>query len=119
MNLKLSISPPLVLTLCLCAADFDGVLYHISNPNGDKTKVMISISLKFYKELQEHGADEVKHTHKREREDGKYFSKREYKESDDFFFLACMTQRPLQSIDFSWFHILYNTSTFSLYRKCN
>ncbi|KAF7241767.1 Actin-related protein 2/3 complex subunit 2 [Varanus komodoensis] len=39
-------------------ADFDGVLYHISNPNGDKTKVMVSISLKFYKELQEHGADE-------------------------------------------------------------
>lgn len=68
INLKLSISPPLVLTLCLCAADFDGVLYHISNPNGDKTKVMISISLKFYKELQEHGADEVKLTHKRERE---------------------------------------------------
>uniref|UniRef100_A0A2K6EHZ2 Arp2/3 complex 34 kDa subunit n=1 Tax=Propithecus coquereli TaxID=379532 RepID=A0A2K6EHZ2_PROCO len=40
--------------------DFDGVLYHISNPNGDKTKVMVSISLKFYKELQAHGADEVK-----------------------------------------------------------
>ncbi|GLD63368.1 actin-related protein 2/3 complex subunit 2 [Lates japonicus] len=40
-------------------ADFDGVLYHISNPNGDKTKVMVSISLKFYKELQEHGADEL------------------------------------------------------------
>uniref|UniRef100_A0A9J8C862 Arp2/3 complex 34 kDa subunit n=1 Tax=Cyprinus carpio carpio TaxID=630221 RepID=A0A9J8C862_CYPCA len=35
-------------------ADFDGVIYHISNPNGDKTKVMVSISLKFYKELQEH-----------------------------------------------------------------
>lgn len=30
-------------------ADFDGVLYHISNPNGDKTKVMVSIPLKFYK----------------------------------------------------------------------
>lgn len=42
-----------------CFLDFDGVLYHISNPNGDKTKVMVSISLKFYKELQEHGADEV------------------------------------------------------------
>lgn len=42
-----------------CFIDFDGVLYHISNPNGDKTKVMVSISLKFYKELQEHGADEV------------------------------------------------------------
>ncbi|CAJ0945438.1 unnamed protein product [Ranitomeya imitator] len=40
-------------------ADFDGVLYHISNPNADKAKVMISISLKFYKELQDHGADEV------------------------------------------------------------
>ncbi|KAK7893292.1 hypothetical protein WMY93_022444 [Mugilogobius chulae] len=40
-------------------ADFDGVLYHISNPNGDKTKVMVSISLKFYKDLQEHGADEL------------------------------------------------------------
>uniref|UniRef100_A0A8B9LTA3 Arp2/3 complex 34 kDa subunit n=1 Tax=Astyanax mexicanus TaxID=7994 RepID=A0A8B9LTA3_ASTMX len=44
-------------------ADFDGVLYHISNPDGDKTKIMVSISLKFYKELQEHGADEVKHHH--------------------------------------------------------
>ena len=40
-------------------ADFDGVLYHISNPNGDKTKVMVSISLKFYKELQAHGADKL------------------------------------------------------------
>ena len=40
-------------------ADFDGVLYHISNPNGDKTKVMVSIPLKFYKELQVHGADEL------------------------------------------------------------
>ncbi|EDW25461.1 GL26606 [Drosophila persimilis] len=36
-------------------ADFDGVLYHISNVNNDKTKVRISISLKFYKQLQEHG----------------------------------------------------------------
>ncbi|MGH0118366.1 UNVERIFIED_CONTAM: hypothetical protein FKN15_047771 [Acipenser sinensis] len=40
-------------------ADFDGVLYHISNPNGEKSKVMVSISLKFYKELQDHGADEL------------------------------------------------------------
>ncbi|PAV86776.1 hypothetical protein WR25_05427 [Diploscapter pachys] len=38
-------------------ADFDGVLYHISNPGGDKTKLLLSISLKFYKDLQEHGAD--------------------------------------------------------------
>ncbi|XP_023217361.1 probable actin-related protein 2/3 complex subunit 2 [Centruroides sculpturatus] len=40
-------------------ADFDGVLFHICNINGDKTKVRVSISLKFYKELQEHGADEL------------------------------------------------------------
>ncbi|XP_004537784.1 actin-related protein 2/3 complex subunit 2 [Ceratitis capitata] len=40
-------------------ADFDGVLFHISNVNSDKTKVRTSISLKFYKQLQEHGADEL------------------------------------------------------------
>ncbi|VDM58079.1 unnamed protein product [Angiostrongylus costaricensis] len=40
-------------------ADFDGVLYHVSNPDGDKTKIRLSISLKFFKELQEHGADNV------------------------------------------------------------
>lgn len=38
-------------------ADFDGVLYHISNPDQQKTIIRVSISLKFYKELQEHGAD--------------------------------------------------------------
>nr|CAG4646327.1 EOG090X07NU [Macrothrix elegans] len=40
-------------------ADFDGVLFHISNPDSDKSKVRVSISLKFYKELQDHGSDEV------------------------------------------------------------
>ncbi|GFY54993.1 hypothetical protein TNIN_498761 [Trichonephila inaurata madagascariensis] len=40
-------------------ADFDGVLFHISNLNGDKTKIRVSISLKFYRQLQEHGADEL------------------------------------------------------------
>uniref|UniRef100_A0A1I8E8T6 Arp2/3 complex 34 kDa subunit n=2 Tax=Wuchereria bancrofti TaxID=6293 RepID=A0A1I8E8T6_WUCBA len=48
-------------------ADFDGVVYHISNPNGDRAIIMLSISLKFYKELQEHGADELLR-----REYGKY-----------------------------------------------
>jgi len=38
-------------------ADFDGVMYHLSNPDGDKSKLMLSISLKFYQELQQHGAD--------------------------------------------------------------
>ncbi|XP_067928959.1 actin-related protein 2/3 complex subunit 2-like [Watersipora subatra] len=40
-------------------ADFDGVKFHISNPGGDKSKLLVSISLKFYKELQDHGADEL------------------------------------------------------------
>jgi actin related protein 2/3 complex subunit 2 len=40
-------------------ADFDGVLYNVSNPDGDRSKIMLSISLKFFKELQEHGTDEV------------------------------------------------------------
>lgn len=60
-----------MLFVCLCSfrnkpdsiditiADFDGVLFHISNINNDKTKVRVSISLQFYKELQEHGADEL------------------------------------------------------------
>jgi len=41
------------------AADFDGVLYHIVNPNGEKSKIKVSVVLKFFKELQEHGADDV------------------------------------------------------------
>ena len=41
-------------------ADFDGVLYRISNPgNSDKTKINVSVALKFYKELQNHGADDL------------------------------------------------------------
>ncbi|XP_022310063.1 actin-related protein 2/3 complex subunit 2-like [Crassostrea virginica] len=43
----------------ITVADFDGVLYHISNPNDDKSKIRVSISLKFYKDLQGHGADEL------------------------------------------------------------
>jgi actin related protein 2/3 complex subunit 2 len=43
----------------ITVADFDGVLYHIDNPNGDKSKIRVSIMLKFYKELQQHGADEL------------------------------------------------------------
>lgn len=41
------------------AADFDGVLYHISNPDGDKSIIRVSISLNFYHELSSHGADDV------------------------------------------------------------
>jgi hypothetical protein len=43
----------------LIIADFDGVLYHVSNPGGDKSKLLVSVQLKFYEELQKYGADEV------------------------------------------------------------
>lgn len=53
--------------LDLTVADFDGVLYHIGNPDGDKTKIRVSILLKFFKDLQQHGADSLL-----EREYGSY-----------------------------------------------
>jgi actin related protein 2/3 complex subunit 2 len=43
----------------IVVADFDGVMFHISSPDGDKTKLRLSASVKFYAELQEHGADEL------------------------------------------------------------
>lgn len=50
-------------------ADFDGVVYYISNPGGDRSKIQVSIALKFYKDLQEHGADALL-----KREYGKYLT---------------------------------------------
>ena len=43
----------------ITAADFDGVLFHISNPDNDKTKIRISISLKFYGDLKKFGAEKL------------------------------------------------------------
>jgi len=40
--------------------DFDGVLFHICNPDGDKGRIRVSISLKFFGDLQGQGADEVR-----------------------------------------------------------
>lgn len=44
-------------------ADFDGVLYRCNNPGAegekDTSKIHISIALKFYHELQEHGLDDL------------------------------------------------------------
>jgi len=45
--------------ISVTVADFDGVLFKISNPDNDKTKLNISISLKFYKELEKHGSEGV------------------------------------------------------------
>ncbi len=48
--------------LCVQLADFDGVQYKLTNPQGpdgspDRTKVNVSIALKFYRELASHGSD--------------------------------------------------------------
>lgn len=40
-------------------ADFDGVLFHLSNYEGDKSKIRISILLKFFRDLKEHGAEDL------------------------------------------------------------
>jgi len=46
-------------SVLVTVADFDGALYRLSNPKDDRSKVNVSISLKFYKELQKHGAEGV------------------------------------------------------------
>jgi len=46
-------------SVSVTVADFDGVLYRIANPENDKTKINVSVSLKFYKELEVHGANDV------------------------------------------------------------
>lgn len=43
----------------LTFADFDGALYQLSNPDGDTSRILVSIRLKFFKELQEYGANDV------------------------------------------------------------
>lgn len=40
-------------------ADFDGVMFHISNPDGDKSKLLISVAMRFFVDLQKYGADEL------------------------------------------------------------
>ena len=43
----------------MTVADFDGVLYHLSNVDGDKNTIRVSILLKFFSELEEHGVLEL------------------------------------------------------------
>lgn len=46
-------------------ADFDGVKFHLSNYENDKTKILVSISMHFFRDLQEHGAkDTLKRVYK-------------------------------------------------------
>lgn len=39
-------------------SDFDGVLFHISTPEG-KTKILVSIQIKCYRDLVKYGAEQV------------------------------------------------------------
>jgi len=59
VKIKNALSGQKAESVLVTVADFDGALYRLSNPKDDKTKVNVSISLKFYKELQEHGAEGV------------------------------------------------------------
>eukprot|EP00730_Choanoeca_flexa_P002164 TRINITY_DN10938_c0_g1_i3.p1 TRINITY_DN10938_c0_g1~~TRINITY_DN10938_c0_g1_i3.p1 ORF type:complete len:320 (+),score=77.20 TRINITY_DN10938_c0_g1_i3:88-960(+) len=43
----------------MTVADFDGALYHLSNPEKDRNKIQISMGVQFYFELKEHGVDEL------------------------------------------------------------
>nr|CAH8866550.1 unnamed protein product [Trichobilharzia regenti] len=40
-------------------ADFDGALYRIHSVPNDRAKIIVSLTLNFFKELQEHGTNEV------------------------------------------------------------
>lgn len=48
------------LKVDVTVADFDGILYHVSNPDGtDMNKVRVSISMPFFHELEQHNVHEV------------------------------------------------------------
>ena len=82
VKIKNALSGQKAESVLVTVADFDGALYRykyffslkgwskvdsfvilrfsrLSNPKDDKSKVNVSISLKFYKELKEHGAEGV------------------------------------------------------------
>eukprot|EP00049_Salpingoeca_infusionum_P017554 m.353425 g.353425 ORF g.353425 m.353425 type:complete len:298 (-) comp16764_c0_seq1:407-1300(-) len=45
-----------IVPICMNAADFDGTLYRLSNPEGDESSIIVSISLSWFHELEAHGA---------------------------------------------------------------
>ncbi|XP_065665833.1 actin-related protein 2/3 complex subunit 2 isoform X3 [Hydra vulgaris] len=57
--LRSRLSSPKPEAIDIKVADFDGCIFHVGNKDGDKSKIIVSISLKFYKQLQQHGADEL------------------------------------------------------------
>lgn len=45
--------------IAIVVADFDGVTYHLSNPDDCKTKVLVSIGMSFFGDLLPHGVMDV------------------------------------------------------------
>ncbi|VEL29841.1 unnamed protein product [Protopolystoma xenopodis] len=40
-------------------ADFDGAIYRLHSMSNDKSKILLDFTVKFFKDLQKHGVDEV------------------------------------------------------------
>merc|ERR1711970_551716 len=38
--------------------DYDGCIYHLCNPEGNRDQLQLSLSIAFYSQLEEHGANE-------------------------------------------------------------
>jgi hypothetical protein len=50
--------------IAIVVADFDGVTYHVSNPDErTKTKILISIGMSFFSDLEAHGVWDVSEFH--------------------------------------------------------
>lgn len=62
---RFSGAPP--VTIDQTVSDFDGVKFHISTPEGTKTKIQVSLQIRCYGDLVRYGAEEVLN-----REYGKY-----------------------------------------------
>lgn len=70
-------------------SDFDGVTFHVSTPE-TKTKILISISIKCYAELVQHGAQDVL-----QREYGQYITTTE--SGYDFSLLIDLEDLPAEA----------------------
>ena len=83
-------------------SDFDGVTFHISTPE-TKSKILISIAVKCYKELLQYGAQEVL-----EREYGQYITAPEA--GYDFSVLIDLQQLPEDAGLPALFEVIRDTS---------
>ena len=85
-------------------SDFDGVTFHISTPE-TKSKILISIAVKCFKELLQYGAQEVL-----EREYGQYITTPEA--GYDFSVLIDVQQLPEDAGLLALFEVVKDTSAY-------